>query len=113
MGGKQRKLLIIVEDRGARGGAVIGKAEALGHFLMHTGPALQIWVFGADEGDRGHVDTGRIGIRDRIDGAEFMARKVGDFADRAVADIGHDLAQQGFCGALLIPIEIEHVEIPA
>ena len=48
MCGQQRKLLVVVEDRGAGLRAVVGEAKSLCDLFVETGFAQQVGVFGAD-----------------------------------------------------------------
>ena len=51
MTGEQREFIVIVKDRRARGGAVVGKAKALRKFFMDTRQPHKRGVLGTDDGD--------------------------------------------------------------
>ncbi len=110
MAGQQREFLIVIEDRRAGIGAVIGQPQTLRQFLMVAGFPRQGGVFGADDG-KGLGIGGAAVARKGHGKAEGFARHVGDKAHGGGVNPGYQLFQPGADGAALLLIQHQNMKI--
>mmetsp|Transcript_97 Transcript_97/g.265 ORF Transcript_97/g.265 Transcript_97/m.265 type:complete len:317 (-) Transcript_97:567-1517(-) len=108
---QQRKFVVIIKDRGPRAWAVIGKAKALGQFLVNARKPQEVGVFGADHGDGGGVDAavGASGIGG--DGAIGVVGQVAYGSQVSGADTRQPWRGAGDCLGPLVLVHEKHQKV--